>query len=198
VDATEVEGQAQRVADLFRQLEPTLSDEQHARLTEALDELAVLRAMQTWLTQGQQRLDGRNYVCPNADLATLAEAIAERFRRNGFEVKVTPSAGAWEVQTRKSDNWRFAFGMVYDVRVRLRPTSDGFVAKVDLGDWADKVLSGALVLVGAVPWLVTASVGLYNEYQQMREIERIIDDYVSACNAGARPPTVSPRPEPER
>jgi hypothetical protein len=54
------------------------------------------------------------------------------------------------------------------------------------------VLSGALVLVGALPWLVTGSVGLYNEYQQMKDVEQIIEDYVSTCNAGAGAPTGAP------
>jgi hypothetical protein len=198
VDAGEVEAQARRVADALRALEPTLSDEQHARLTEALGEIAVLHGMQTWLTQSQQRLDGRYYRCPNADLAKLAEAIADRFRRDGFEVNLTHQLGTWEVRTRKSDNWRMAFGMVYDVRVRMTATSDGFQAKVDLGEWADKILSGALVLVGALPWLVTGSVGLYNEYQQMKDVQQIIEDYVTACNAGSLSTGASPPPEAAR
>jgi hypothetical protein len=185
VDLAEVEGQARRVADGLRALEPTLTDEQHARVTELLGELTVLHAMQTWLTQCQQRLNGRYYHSPQADLAQLSESIADRFRRDGFEVTVTQQPGTWDVRTRKSDNWRVAFGMVYDVHVRLIAAPDRFQAKVDLGDWAAKVLSGALVLVGALPWLVTGSVGLYNEYQQMKDVEQIIEDYVSACNAGA-------------
>ena len=70
--------------------------------------------MQTWLTRSQEGLDGRSYRCPSADLATLAEAIADRFRRDGFAVSVTHELGTWEVRTRKSDNWRIAFGMVYN------------------------------------------------------------------------------------
>lgn len=191
VDLAEVEGQARRVADGLRALEPTLTDEQHARVTELLGELAVLHAMQTWLTQCQHRLDGRYYYCPKADLAALSEAIADRFRRDAFEVTVTQQPGAWDVRTRKSDPWRVAFGMVYDVHVRLTGASDGFQAKVDLGDWADKVLSGALVLVGALPWLVTGSMGLYTEYQQMKDVEQIIEDYVVACNGGTEATAVS-------
>ena len=191
VDLAEVEGQARRVADGLRALEPTLTDEQHARLTELLGELAVLHAMQTWLTQSQQRLDGRYYCCPQADLAQLSESIADRFRRDDFEVTVTQLPGTWDVRTRKWDKWRMAFGMVYDIHVRLTAAPDGFQARVDLGDWADKILSGALVLVGALPWLVTGSVGLYNEYQQMKDVEQIIEDYVAACSAGTGPTAVS-------
>jgi len=187
VDAAEVEAQAERVAGAFRALEPTLSDEQHAHLTEALRELSALHAMQAWLTHYARRLEGRYHHCPRADLAVLAEQIADRFRRDDFEVAVTQHPGLWEIRTRKSDNWRMAFGMVYDVRVRLAPASEGFQAEVDMGEWTDKVLSGALVVVGAIPWLVTGSVGLYNEYQQLKDVERIIEDYVAACNAGTRP-----------
>lgn len=184
VDAAEVEVQARRVADAFRALEPSLDNEQHARLTEALGELSVLHAMQAWLTHYPRRLEGRYHYCPKADLAALVEKIADRFRRDDFEVDVSQQPGLWEVRTRKSDHWRMAFGMVYDVRVRLAAASEGFQAEVDLGEWTDKVLSGALVLVGALPWLVTGSVGLYNEYQQMKDVERIIEDYVAGCNAG--------------
>jgi hypothetical protein len=198
VDASEMEAQARRVADALRALEPTLNDEQHARVTEVLSEIAVLHAMQAWLAQSQRRLDGRYYRCPNADLARLAEAIADRFRRDDFEVNVTHQLGTWEVRTRKSDNWRIAFGMVYDVHVRLTALSDGFQARVDLGEWADKILSGALVVLGALPWLVTGSIGLYNEYQQMKDVERIIEDYVTACNAGTLSSPTSAQPEPAR
>ena len=75
--------------------------------------------------------------------------------------------------------------MVSDVEVRLTPTPDGFQAKLDWGQWTDKIISGALTLVGAWPWLVTGSVGVYNEYELLRDAEEIIDSYVSACSAGA-------------
>jgi hypothetical protein len=88
--------------------------------------------------------------------------------------------------------------MVYDVRVRLTPVSDGFQAAVDLGEWADKILSGVLVVLGALPWLVTGSIGLYNEYQQMRDVERIIEDCAAACNAGTLSPSASPQTKPVR
>jgi hypothetical protein len=184
----EVEAQAQRVADCLRQLEPTLSDEQHSLVTDAMGELAVLNAMQVGLTRGQQHLDGRGYRCPNADLTALSEAIADRFRRDDFKVTITEELGTRVIRTAKTDNWRMLFGMVYDVVIRLTPTADGFQAKVDLGEWQDKIISGVMVVIGAVPWLLSGSVGLYNEYQLMKDAEEIIDNYVTACNAGAALP----------
>jgi len=188
VQPHEVEAQARRVADCLRKLEPTLSDEQHAMVTDILGEMAVLHAMQTWLARGQQRLDGRYYRCPNADLGRLAEAIADRFRRDEFQVEVTNELGTWIVRPKKTDGWRMAFGLVYDPVIRLTPVQDGFQARVDLGDWGDKIISGALTLVGAWPWLVTGSVGLFNEYQLMKDAEEIISDYVTASNAGTALP----------
>lgn len=55
---------------------------------------------------------------------------------------------------------------------------------MDLGEWVGKILSGALVLLGAMPWLVTGSLGSYNEYQQMKDVERTIEEYVAGCSAG--------------
>jgi hypothetical protein len=187
IQPSEVEAQAQRVAEHLRKLEPTLTDEQHEMVTDILGELAVLHALQTSLARGQQRLDGRHYRCPNANLAQLAEAIADRFRRDGFEVTVANEVGSWVIRTRKADGWRLAFGMVYDVTVRLTPTPDGFQAMVDLGEWADKIISGALTLVGAWPWLVTGSIGLFNEYQQMKDVEQLIDSYVLTSGGAPLP-----------
>jgi hypothetical protein len=112
--------------------------------------------------------------------------IADRFRRDGFEVAVEDRLGGWEVRPKKSDGWRMAFGLVYDISVRLIPTPDGFQVKMDWGEWTDKIISGALTLVGLWPWLVTGSMGVYNEYELMKDAERIIEDYVSARSSGGR------------
>jgi hypothetical protein len=184
VQPSEVEAQAQRVAALLRELEPTLSDEQHARVTDILGELAVLQAMQASVAQvqAQVRTDGKQYRCPNADLQALTGLIADRFRANDLEVETTGEGGGWLVRAKKGkgDGWRTVFGLVYDVDVRLTPTPDGFVAKLDLGDWTDKIISGALTLVGLWPWLLTGGVGLYNEWRIMQEAEETIEQYVLA------------------
>jgi hypothetical protein len=186
IEASEVEAQAKRVADRLRALEPTLSDEQHAAVTDVLYELSVLQSMQAFLARGPIRPDGRTYQCPNADLAALSQMIADRFRRDGFEVAVEDRLGGWEVRPKKSDGWRMAFGLVYDISVRLIPTPDGFQVKMDWGEWTDKIISGALTLVGLWPWLVTGSLGVYNEYELMKDAERIVEDYVSARSSGGR------------
>lgn len=49
IDPEEVRAQAERVAAMLREIEPQLSDELHARITQLLLELAVLNAMQTTL-----------------------------------------------------------------------------------------------------------------------------------------------------
>jgi hypothetical protein len=53
-------------------------------------------------------------------------------------------------------------------------------------------------VLGALPWLVTGSIGLYNEYQQMKDVERIIEDCAAACNAGTLSPSASPQTKPVR
>jgi hypothetical protein len=184
IDAHEIQAQAQRVADRLRELEPTLSDAQHAVLTDALSELTVLHAMQAGLAQARTRGNDRVYRCPNADLVSLSQAISDRFRRDGFEVEVASEMGSWVIRTKKSDGWRMAFGMVYDVTIRLVPLPDGFQVKLDWGQWTDKIISGVLTLVGAWPWLVTGSIGLYNEYELMKDAEEIIENYVAACAGG--------------
>jgi hypothetical protein len=192
IEAAEVEAQAQRVADRLRALEPTLTDEQHEQVTDVLHELSVLQAMQAWLARSPERLDRWNYSCPNANLAELSERIADRFRRDGFEVTVTSEGSDRVIRTKKSDGWRMAFGLVYDVSIRLTPTPGGFHAKLDWGEWTDKIISGALTVVGLWPWLVTGSVGLYNEYELTRDAERIIEDYVAECSARPPAPSASP------
>lgn len=180
VDASEVAAQAGRVADLLREVEPTLSDEQHARLTDVFGEMAVLQAMQSSLVQAQRRETGNVYACPNADLDALSQMIAERFQAHALEVERRNEMGAWIVRTRKSDGWRMAFGLVYDVSVRLTPTAGGFEATLDFGDWTDKIISGALTLVGAWPWLITGGIGFYHEYQHLQEARETIENYVRA------------------
>jgi hypothetical protein len=76
-----------------------------------------------------------------------------------------------------------AFGMVYDVTIRLIPMPAGFQVKLDWGQWTDKIISGVLTLVGAWPWLVTGSIGLYNEYELMKDAEEIIENYVATCTS---------------
>jgi hypothetical protein len=180
VDAAEVEAQARRVAGLLRELEPTLSDEQHAKLTDIFGEMAVLQAMQGSMVKEQQRQSGQFYACPNADLDALSAMIADRFRAHNLEVERQSELGAWVVRTKKTDGWRMAFGLVYDVAVRLTPVAGGFEARLDFGDWTDKIISGALTLIGAWPWLVTGGVGLYHEYQFLQEARQAIESYVAA------------------
>jgi hypothetical protein len=180
VDASEVEAQARRVADLLREIEPTLTDAQHARLTDVFGEMAVLQAMQQSLVQVQERQTGQTYVCPNADLDALSAMIADRFRAQDLEVERQNELGTWVVRTQKKDGWRMAFGLVYDVAVRLTPAPGGFEAKLDFGDWTDKIISGALTLIGAWPWLITGGVGLYQEYQFLQEARETIESYVTS------------------
>jgi hypothetical protein len=180
LDASEVEAQRQKVAGLLKELEPTLTDEQHARLTDILGEMAVLQAMQSALVQAQKRETGHVYTCPNADLDALSGMIADRFRAQNLAVERQSEMGSWVVRTKKSDGWRMAFGLVYDVSVRLTPVAGGFEAKLDFGDWTDKIISGALTLLGAWPWLVTGGVGLYHEYHFLQEARETIENYVRA------------------
>jgi hypothetical protein len=185
IQTSEVEAQAQRVAERLKALEPTLSDEQHQMVTDVLYELAVLQGMQAWMARDQHRFQGDVYRCPTANLAQLSETIAERFRRDNFDVDVSNELGTWVIRTKKTDGWRMAFGLVSDIVVRLVPLPDGFQAKLEWGEWTDKIISGALTLAGLWPWLVTGSLGLYKEYELIKGAREIIDEYVASCNSGS-------------
>src|SRR5206468_54847 len=112
------------------------------------------------------------------DLDALSAMIADRFRAHDLEVERQNELGTWVIRTKKSDGWRMAFGLVYDVGVHLIPAAGGFEAKLDFGDWTDKIISGALTLIGAWPWLITGGIGLYHEYQFLQEARETIESYV--------------------
>ncbi|BAC92003.1 hypothetical protein [Gloeobacter violaceus] len=49
IDQEEIQIQGERVTDLLKRLEPTLSDEAHAKLTQVFREMAVLQGMQSFV-----------------------------------------------------------------------------------------------------------------------------------------------------
>jgi len=51
IDPEEIQGQGERVTDLMKRIEASVSDEAHAKLTEAFAELAVLQGMQAYAIQ---------------------------------------------------------------------------------------------------------------------------------------------------
>lgn len=57
VDAAEVDAQEQRVVALIKEVEPLLSDDLHAKLTELLCEISAFSAMQMLHMLCQERMD---------------------------------------------------------------------------------------------------------------------------------------------
>jgi hypothetical protein len=51
IDPEEIQAQGERVTDLMKRIEASVSDEAHAKLTEAFSELAVLQGMQAYAIQ---------------------------------------------------------------------------------------------------------------------------------------------------
>lgn len=51
IDAAEIQAQGERVTDLLKRVEASVSDEAHAKLTETFSELAVLQGMQAYAIQ---------------------------------------------------------------------------------------------------------------------------------------------------
>ncbi len=60
IQPDEVREQAERVAGLLRALEPKLSDELHAELTNAFRELAVLYGMQRLAEETMRKKEGQD------------------------------------------------------------------------------------------------------------------------------------------
>ena len=51
IDPEEIQAQGERVTDLMKRIEASVSDEAHAKLTEAFSELSVLQGMQAYAIQ---------------------------------------------------------------------------------------------------------------------------------------------------
>lgn len=187
----EIAAQAKRVHDMLAAVESTLSDEQHEALTAALCEMAALEGMHAHLVSqqtdaGMMPWRDRFVPCPSPDLQAASEAAANALRARNVDVQVIQDGDGYVVRAtnihpHSSDRWRLIVGLASDINVAVRPAPGGFTVRMNLGDWRDKIVAGALGLFLWWPWLATGGAGLYHEYSLMRDASQALDAYAAGC-----------------
>ena len=111
----------------------------------------------------------------------LAQALADHFREQDFEVQVFRSSENRTVmQARKESLWRQLLGVTYALTVVFTP-GDGQLS-IGLGghEWIDAAVSGAIGLVAVPPVLLGTAYGIWKENQLDKEVWDVIDERISA------------------
>ena len=121
----------------------------------------------------------------------LAQALADHFRSQGFEVQVFRTSGdRTAMQARKESLWRQALGVAYAVTVIIA-RKDGQLV-VDLGghEWVDTAVSAGIGLVAVPPVLLGTAYGIWKENQLDNEVWQVIDQRLASTEP--TPATVGP------
>src|SRR4051794_27934621 len=96
----------------------------------------------------------------------LAQALADHFRAQDFEVQVFPSSGDRTVmQARKEKLWRHLLGVTYAMTVVIAPGEGQLSVGLGGHEWVDAAGSGAAGLVAGPPPLVGTAHGLWKGNQ---------------------------------
>ncbi len=125
-----------------------------------------------------------------APAAEVAQALADHFRTQDFEVQVFETTNNRTVmQARKDSLWRQVLGVAYAVTVILAP-EDGRLS-ISLGghEWVDTAISAGIGLVAVPPVLLSTAYGIWKENQLDAEVWRVVDERVNAALSSATPPT---------
>ena len=124
----------------------------------------------------------------------LAQALADHFRAQGFEVQVfRTSEDRTAMQARKESLWRELLGVAYALTVVFTPGEGQLSIGLGGHEWVDTAISGAIGLVAVPPVLLGTAYGIWKENQLDKEVWQIIDERVSApAEAGSETPTDQP------
>jgi hypothetical protein len=123
----------------------------------------------------------------------LAQALADHFRKQDFEVQVFRSSENRTVmQARKESLWRQLLGVTYALTVVFTP-GDGQLS-IGLGghEWVDAAVSGAIGLVAVPPVLLGTAYGIWKENQLDKEVWQVIDERTSASEPSPGTTTGTP------
>src|SRR5208337_3555309 len=109
-------------------------------------------------------MERRTFLGPEIDIAALAQALADRFTSEGYEVQVLPASNSGSaVQARKEDALRRFTGMSSALTAVLAREGESVSVEVGGAHWADKRIAAGLGFF-FFPALVTATVGIYQQY----------------------------------
>jgi len=120
----------------------------------------------------------------NAQVAELAQALADHFRAQGFETQVFETTDSKTVvQARKDELWRQLLGVAYAVTVIMACTDGRLGISLGGHEWVDTAISGAIGLVAVPPVLLGTAYGIWKENQLDQEVWRVLDERINASLA---------------
>jgi hypothetical protein len=109
----------------------------------------------------------------------LAQALADHFRTQEFEVQVFRTSGDRTVmQARKESLWRHLLGVTYAMTVVITPGEGQLSIGLGGHEWVDAAVSGAIGLVAVPPVLLGTAYGIWKENQLDKEVWQVIDERV--------------------
>lgn len=128
----------------------------------------------------------RTFYGPDIDISGLANALADSFSRQSYQVQVmpVPNSGLM-VQARKEDTLRKIAGMSSALTAVV--TMEGEYVCVEMGGakWADKGVAAGVGAVLFFPALITAGVGAYQQSHLQTNAWQFIEQYVRTNSAFA-------------
>ena len=120
----------------------------------------------------------------------LAQALADHFRAQEFEVQLFPTSGNRTVmQARKESLWRQLLWVTHALTVVFTPGEGQLSIGLGGHEWVDAAVSGAIGLVAVPPVLLGTAYGIWKENQLDKEVWQVIDERVGAGEPFRSPET---------
>jgi len=123
-----------------------------------------------------------------ADLAPVAQAIANHFQAKGFEVQTQSSDKGWHISISKADTFKVVMGTKTALNVELAPKGDGTDVSAGIGVFGQH--SGGLGGVLAGPLMLTQLWGMVQQSklddEAMAVAEKALQDVKAAAAEAER------------
>ena len=130
-----------------------------------------------------------------ADLAPVAQAVANHFQAKGFEVQTQSTDKGWHVSISKADTFKVVMGTKTALNVELEPKGDGTDINAGIGVFGQH--GGGLGGVLAGPLMLTQMWGMVQQSklddEAMAVAEQALQDVKSAA-VEAEPPSNTSTP----
>jgi LysM repeat protein len=123
-----------------------------------------------------------------ADLAPVAQAVANHFQAKGFEVQTQSSDKGWHISISKADTFKVVMGTKTALNVELAPKGDGTDVSAGIGVFGQH--SGGLGGVLAGPLMLTQLWGMVQQSklddEAMAVAEKALQDVKAAADEAER------------